>query len=65
MLGRIVKRDCLIEVRSAFPDVSRTQQGNAHDAVCYEARSCRSLLLGERQELPRLAIAAQASVRKL
>ena len=31
MLGRIVKRDRLIEVRSAFRDVSREQQGNAHE----------------------------------
>jgi hypothetical protein len=53
MLGRIVKRNCLIEMRSACPDISRTQQGNAHDAVRYQERSGRSLPLGERQELPR------------
>ena len=53
MLGRSVKCNCLIEMRSACPDISRTQQGNAHDAVCYQERSGRSLLLGERQELPR------------
>ena len=53
MLGRIVKRDRLIEVRSAFRDVSRTQQRHAHEAMPDHERARRSLLLGERQELRR------------
>jgi hypothetical protein len=39
MLGRIVKRDRLIEVRPTFRDVSRTRQGNTHDAMGYQERS--------------------------
>ena len=53
MLGRIVKRDRLIEMRSAFRDVSRKQQGNAHEAMPDHERDGRPLLLGERQELRR------------
>ena len=53
MLGRIVKRDRLIEVCSAFRDVSRKQQGRAHEAMSDHERDCRPLLLGERQELRR------------
>ena len=53
MLGRIVKRDRLIEMRSAFRDVSRMQQGHAHEAMPDHERDCRPLLLGERQELRR------------
>ena len=53
MLGRIVKRDRLIEMRSAFRDVSRTQQGHAHEAMPDHERNGRPLLLGERQELRR------------
>src|SRR4029077_11975275 len=51
MLGRIVKRDRLIEVRATFRDVSRTRQGNTHDAMGYQERSRGSLFLGECQEL--------------
>ena len=53
MLGRIVKRDRPIEMRSAFRDVSRKQQGNAHEAMPDHERDCRALFLGERQELRR------------
>ena len=53
MLGRIVKRDRLIEVRSAFRDVPRKQQGKTHKAMPDHERNRRSLLLGERQELRR------------
>ena len=53
MLRRIVKRDRLIVVRPAFRDVSRMQQGNAHEAMPDHERDCRSLFLGERQELRR------------
>ena len=53
MLGRIVKRDRLIEMRSAFRDVPRTQQGNAHEAMPDHERNRGSLFLGKRQELGR------------
>ena len=53
MLGRIVKRERLIEMRSALRDVSREQQGSAHEAMPNHERDCRLLLLGERQELRR------------
>ena len=53
MLGRIVKRDRSIEMRSALRDVSRVQQGNAHESMPNHERDCRCLLLGERQELRR------------
>ena len=53
MLGRIVERDRPIEVHPAFRDVSREQQGSAHEAMPDHERSRRSLLLGERQELRR------------
>ena len=49
MLGGIVKRDSAIEVRSAFRDVPRIQQGHAHEAMPDHERSGRSLLLGERR----------------
>ena len=48
MLGRIVKCERLIEVRSAFCDVSRTQQGHAHHAMSDHERDRRPLFLGER-----------------
>jgi hypothetical protein len=51
MLGRIVKRDRLIEVRAAFREVSRTRQGNTRDAMAYQERSRGSLFLGACQEL--------------
>ena len=53
MLGRIVKRDRLIEMRPALRDVSRHQQGDTHQAMPDHERDCRPLLLGERQELRR------------
>ena len=53
MLRRIVERDRTIEVHSAFCDISRKQQGSAHDAMPDHERTCRPLLLGERQELRR------------
>ena len=33
MLGRIVKRNPAIEIRSPYRDVSRKQQGNAHEFI--------------------------------
>src|SRR6516225_2004968 len=53
MLGGIVKRNRLIVVLSALRHVSGTQGGCAHKAMCYQERSRRPLLLGERQELRR------------
>jgi hypothetical protein len=53
MLGRVVKRECLIKMLSGFPGVSPAQQGRPHDAMSYQERSGRSLFLGERQELCR------------
>jgi hypothetical protein len=53
MLARIIKRDRAIEMRSAFRDVSRSQQGHAHKAMPDHERDCRPLLLGERKELRR------------
>ena len=53
MLGRIVKRDRAIEMRSPLRDVSRIRQGDAHEAMPDHERDCRPLLLGERQELRR------------
>ena len=40
-------------MRSALRDVSRKQQGRAHEAMPDHERDCRPLLLGERQELRR------------
>ena len=53
MLGRSVKRESLIVVRPALRNVSRFQQGRAHEAMPDHARDCRPLLLGERKELRR------------
>ena len=53
MLGRIVERERLIEMRSAVRDVSREQQGSPHEAMPNHERDGRPLLLGERQELRR------------
>jgi hypothetical protein len=53
MLGRIVKRDRLVEVRSPLCDIPRMQQGSAHETMPDHERDCRPLLLGERQELHR------------
>jgi hypothetical protein len=46
----IVERERTIEMHPPFCDVSSTCRGNTHDAVCYQERGCRGLLLGERQE---------------
>ena len=51
MLGSIVKRNSLIEVRSTFRQGSDTQQGSAHEAMANHARDRRALLLGEGEEL--------------
>ena len=53
MLGRIVKRDRPIEMRSALHEVSCVQQGRAHEAMPDHERNGSPLLLGERQELRR------------
>ncbi len=53
MLGRIVKRDHPIEMRSTLRDVPRTQQGNAHKAMPDHERNCGSLFLSKRQEMGR------------
>ena len=54
MLGRIVKRERLIEMRSRFrrcPPVHSKEA--AHEAMPDHERNGRLLLLGERQELRR------------
>jgi hypothetical protein len=51
MLGRIIKRERLIVVRSAFRDGSGTHQRNAHDLMPNHERDNRPLLLGQRQKL--------------
>ena len=53
MLGRIVKRDRLIQVRrpSAMSPVNSKEI--AHEAMPDHERDCRPLLLRERQELRR------------
>ena len=53
MYGRIVKHDALIVVRSAFGNVSRPRQGNAHEAMPDNKWDGCPLLLRERQELRR------------
>ena len=53
MLGGIVKRDRLIEVRPAFRESPVRSQGNTHEAMADHERDCCPLLLGERQELRR------------
>src|ERR1700730_11330301 len=53
MLGRIVKRDPAIEMRTGFRDVAREQQGRAHEALGDHDRDRVPLLLGERQEMGR------------
>jgi hypothetical protein len=53
MYFRIIKRDRLIIVNSAFREIARMQQRTAHKAVPnYEGKRCL-LLLGKRQELRR------------
>ena len=53
MYCRIIKRDRLIVVPSAFFEIARMQQRTAHKAVPnYEGKHCL-LLLGKRQELRR------------
>ena len=47
MLYRIVKRDCVIQMRSALRDVSRKQQRHTHKAMPDHERDCRPLFLGE------------------
>jgi hypothetical protein len=51
MLDSIVARDSLIELRSAFRQNARTQQGSAHEAMPNHERDRRPLLLGEGEEL--------------
>jgi hypothetical protein len=51
MLGRIVKREALIVVRSTFRDVSCPRQGNTHEAMPDHQRDYRPWLVGQRQEL--------------
>ena len=53
MLSRIVKRERAIEMRSPFRDIPGMQQGKAYEAMPDHERDCRTLLLGERQELHR------------
>ena len=53
MLGGIVKRHRPIVVLSALRDVSRFQQGRAHEAMAHHERNRRSLLFGKCQELRR------------
>ena len=53
MLGRIVKRERLIIVRSALRDFSRVQRGRAHEAMPDQARYRCPLLLGQPHQLRR------------
>ena len=53
MLGRIVKRNRLIEMRSPFRDIPGIQQESAHEAMPDHERKQRFLLLRERQEVRR------------
>ena len=46
-IGRTVKRERLIEMRSALRDVSRERQGSAHEAMPNHELDYRLLLLGE------------------
>jgi len=50
MLGRIIKRDRLIVMRSTFADVSRLHQRSAHKTMPDHKRACRPLLLSECEE---------------
>ena len=53
MLDTVVKRDRLIQIPPSFRDVSRQQQGTAHDAMPNHERSGRTLFFGKRQDLSR------------
>src|SRR6516165_7715938 len=53
MLGRIIKRDRAIEMRSRIRDVPGRQQGHTHEAMPDHERNGRPLRLRERQELCR------------
>ena len=53
MLGGVVKRNRLIEMRSSFRDIPSVKQGKAYEAMPDHERDCRPLLLGERQGLHR------------
>ena len=53
MLARVINRERLITVCSAFLDISRGHERNAHDAMCYHERNCRPLLFGKRHKLGR------------
>ena len=63
MLGRIVKGERLIEVRSGFSNISRKRQCDPHEAMRDHERDGRPLLLGERQELRR-KLAHQVAVER-
>ena len=60
MFDRIVKRKRLIQVYSAFREVSREHQGRGHGLMPAQERDLSSLFLGKRQQL--LAVAALDSV---
>ena len=51
MLGGIVKRNRLIEMRSCFRDISSIQQGSAQVIMPKHSRKRGALLLGKRQEM--------------
>jgi hypothetical protein len=51
MLGRIIKRERPIEMRSRFDEVPRPQQGKTHKAMPYHKGNRGFLFLGERQEM--------------
>ena len=53
MLPTVVKRNGLIVMDSTSRDVSSALQGNTDYLMPDHERSCRSQLLGERQELRR------------
>jgi len=53
MLGRIVKRDRLVEVRPAWPDFAAAQQGAADETMSDHDRNGVALLARQRKELRR------------
>src|SRR5262245_51373461 len=53
MLGRIIKRDRPVLVRTTFRNVSRKRQGSAHDAMPDHPRNGGSLFLSKCQEMGR------------
>src|SRR5271170_4259158 len=53
MRSRIIKCERPVVVRPALRQVSRVSQGSTHEAMADHERHCRTLHLGEREELCR------------